>query len=57
MEAKLLLRLKSSCTDRGTNNRSIPWITPSGRITSSGRVTFATPFTILSPVFPRVNGK
>ncbi|BAS86757.1 Os03g0788650 [Oryza sativa Japonica Group] len=41
MSARLRRRLKSSWTERGTRRRSIPWMTPSGLSTASGRVTAA----------------
>uniref|UniRef100_A0A0A9EJG9 Uncharacterized protein n=1 Tax=Arundo donax TaxID=35708 RepID=A0A0A9EJG9_ARUDO len=41
--ARLRRRLKSSCTERGTRRRSMPWMTPSGLSTASGRVTAAWP--------------
>jgi hypothetical protein len=41
MAARLRRRLKSSWTESGTRRRSMPWMTPSGRTTASGRVTAA----------------
>uniref|UniRef100_A0A7C9CLT6 Uncharacterized protein n=1 Tax=Opuntia streptacantha TaxID=393608 RepID=A0A7C9CLT6_OPUST len=48
MERRLRRRLNSSTTVCGIKSRSIPWITPSGRTTSFGRITLARS-TVISP--------
>ncbi|RHN48819.1 hypothetical protein MtrunA17_Chr7g0267831 [Medicago truncatula] len=49
MSRRFLLRLKSSCTERGIMRRWMPWMTPSGRITSSG-LRISAESTVLAPV-------